>query len=74
MSLFRTAITGADNESTDIGRVLWATLVLAMIAFEGWRVVHGGVFDALSFSAAAAAILGGGAGALHLKKSTEPTP
>lgn len=74
-SFWRSAFTAADNVSVDIGRMLWAFLVVAMVAFVGWRViVKGDPFDAMTFAGASAAILTAGGGALLLKKSTEPKP
>lgn len=72
MSLIRTAFTGADNNSVDIGRVLWAFLTVIMAALEAWVVVRGQAFDALGFATASAAMLTAGGAALAFKKGTEP--
>jgi hypothetical protein len=64
--------TGKDNTSFDLGRVLWAFLTVAMVGQEAVAVYRGQPFDPITFSTDSAAMLAGGAGALSLKRSTEP--
>ena len=70
-----TAFTGKDNASVDIGRVLLAVSVGAVICLEGFVVIwRGQAFDAATFAVALGGLLVGGCGALHLKRETEPDP
>lgn len=68
----RSLFTGKDNQSGDVGRVLWTFLTVALTALEAHAVYKGAPFDPISFSTGATAILAGGAGALGLKARTEP--
>lgn len=70
----RTAMTGKDNKSVDLGRVLWAAAVAALIGMEAWSMHRGQTFDPIQFATAAGALLAGGAGSLALKSKTEPDP
>jgi hypothetical protein len=72
MTLLRTLFTGKDNTSYDLGRVLWAFLTVALIAYQAYAISRGQPFEPITFSTAAGAILAGGAGALSLKHKTEP--
>jgi hypothetical protein len=69
----RDLFSGKDNQSLDIGRVLWAAFSLALIGHESLAIVaRGQVFDPLSFATACGALLAAGAGALVFKAKTEP--
>ena len=72
MTILQTLFTGKDNTSYDLGRVLWAFLTVAMVGQEAFAVYRGHPFDPITFSSASAAMLAGGAGALSLKRKTEP--
>lgn len=66
--------TGIDNQTPDLGRVLWA---LAVLTFLGISIKAYGVagvpFDPTAWGLAVVGVLGGGAAALRIKASTEPT-
>ena len=65
--------TGVDNQTYDLGRVLWALTILGFLAESGWAVIgHAAVFDPMAWGTGAAALLAGGGAALRLKTSTEP--
>lgn len=66
------AFSGRDNQSVDMGRVLWAVSVLALIVFQAHTVWTDGHFDPIAFSGGCAAILAGGGAALGMKATTEP--
>jgi hypothetical protein len=71
--ILRSAFSGADNVSIDIGRVNWTLLVIALIAYTGYEVIglhH--AFDCVNFATGAGALLAAGGAALKLKSSTEP--
>lgn len=68
-----TALSGADNASIDMGRVLWAVGMLSLCGMEFVAVLmRGQVFDPVTFATAQAAVLTAGGGALLLKAKTEP--
>ena len=70
---FRTMLTGKDNFSIDIGRVLLALLILAYMAFQAWQMrEHADLFNPLTFGSGAAALLGGAAILFSWKAKTEP--
>ena len=66
------ALSGPDNKTIDIARILWVVSVLAMIVFEAHAVWAGKEFDPVAFATGAAAILAGGGAAVGLKGRTEP--
>jgi hypothetical protein len=70
--VLRTAFTGADNRSADIGRMLWATMVAWFCALSAWHVYHAGTFDPQAWAIGAASLLAGGGAALGLKAGAEP--
>ena len=65
-------LTGKDNETYDIARVLWALGVLSFIACAAWVVIHSGVFDPQNFGTGFGFIMGGGGGSVWAKAKTEP--
>lgn len=71
-SFLRTLFTGADNESYDIARVMWAGAALALFFLETWAVFHGMAFSPMEFAGAFATISAGHGVALRLKSDTEP--
>lgn len=60
-----------DNETYDIGRVLWMLSVLTFIGLSIYDVALGHAFDGIHFGAGSASVLAGGAGGLALKNKTE---
>lgn len=68
--------TTKDNESWDLGRVLWALLVLvftALTTYQAVTLISGGQpWDAMVWAGAASVILGAGGATLWMKRSTEP--
>jgi hypothetical protein len=64
--------TGVDNQTWDIGRILWAKITLVYCVISGYHVVMQGAFDPQNWAIGASAILAGGGGALSLKAKTEP--
>ena len=70
-SFLRSLLTLADNESYDIGRLLWLIGVLAFVicaCADTWAKKS---FDYLSYAGAFAAIMTGCAGAQRIKLKTE---
>lgn len=65
-------LTGKDNETFDISRVL---LLLTGITFVGVSVFHviaTHTWDPVAYGAGAAGVLGGGAAGVAVKAKTEP--
>ncbi|MGE3622959.1 MAG: amino acid ABC transporter substrate-binding protein [Bdellovibrionales bacterium] len=67
-------LTGRDNETFDIARVLWALGALAFIGFMGWSLTHAGTFDPAAYGTGFALVMGGGGGSVWAKSRSEPAP
>jgi len=67
-------LTGKDNETFDIARVLWALGALSFLAFVGWTVYRSGAFDAQNFGTGFGLIMGSGGGSVWAKAKAEPEP
>lgn len=65
--------TGRDNQTIDIGRVIWFEAVQAYVAISIYSIYKGGVFDAVTWGAGLAALLGAGGAALGFKANVEPS-
>ena len=74
MKFWQTLFTGRDNQSTDVGRVLFAAAIGSMIGLEVFVVVwRGTAFDVVQFGGAVASILLAGGASLAVKGHTEPS-
>lgn len=71
-SKFRSLLSGKDNVSLDVVRVLVGAFGVALIGFTGWSIAQGHVFDPVSYVAGCGGLLTAGAAALRLKAPTEP--
>lgn len=73
---FIQAITGRDNVTVDLYRVLALAAVAVGIGLEVFVVVwrNGQGFSLVDYGAGIGGLLVAGAGALKLKESTEPPP
>ncbi len=65
-------LTGRDNETFDVARVLWAMGGMAFIVFTGWTVFHTGAFDAQNYGTGFGLAMGGGGASVWAKAKTEP--
>lgn len=76
MSLFKKvckdSFSGKDNETIDIGRILWAAGVASYIIFAGYVVFNTKGFDGIAYGTGFAAVLAAGGVALKIKHETEP--
>lgn len=72
VNFFKHMVTGADNQTVDVARVLWIVGVLAFLGFAGYEVVLSGHFDMTNFALAYSGLLTAGAAGVKLKESTEP--
>lgn len=85
--LLRDCFTGVDGETYDLGRALWALAALAPILVALVQVLGSGLVlirassplplwsaeDWVAWSGGVSALLVAGAGALHMKRGTEPS-
>ena len=72
---FRTLLTGKDNQSFDIARVLWGGCVVVLCAMEGHAMVYlHQAFDPVEFAKGAAMVLAAGGVGVAVKSHTEPDP
>jgi hypothetical protein len=69
---FFCAFTGKDNETLDIGRVLWAAGTIVFFVLSIHSTYKGQPFDPTAWGSGFAAVLAGGGAALGFKSKTEP--
>jgi hypothetical protein len=67
-------LTGKDNETFDIARVLWGVGVLSFVLYAGWAAFWSGAFDLRAYGEGFAFIMGAGGGSVWAKAKTEPEP
>jgi hypothetical protein len=66
-------LTGIDNQTFDIARVLWAVTVVTFLVLSCWNVVETKQpFDYQQFGIGAGLVLAGGGAGVALKGRTEP--
>ncbi len=65
-------LTGKDNATFDISRVLLLCSGVAFIGISIYHVVKTGVWDATAFGIGSGAVLGGGGAGIRAKAITEP--
>jgi hypothetical protein len=65
-------LAGADNQTTDLGRVLWALSFMVALGIEAYSVATGRPFDIQAHGIGVCALLASGGAALALKAKTEP--
>jgi hypothetical protein len=69
---FMDLITGKDNATLDLGRILWAKGSVVFTGLSIYHVIHTHTFDYIAFGTGFAAIMTAGGAALMFKKDTEP--
>jgi hypothetical protein len=72
MGFLKHIITGIDNTTVDVARVLWIVGVIAFLCFSGYEVYKSGHFDMANFSLAYGGLLAAGAAGVKIKESSEP--
>ena len=72
MNFIKQLITGIDNQTVDVARVLWVVGVIAFLGLTGFQVYKTGAFDMVNYSMAYSGLLAGGAAGVKIKASTEP--
>ncbi len=66
--------SGKDNNTLDLGRVLWGAGVVVFFILSLHFYWHGQSFDPIAWSTGFGTVLAAGAGALLMKRTTEPEP
>jgi hypothetical protein len=73
ISFLAKALTGKDNDTLDIGRILWAGSAVMLWWLEAYTVIIGHTtFDMMAFAGATGTVLTTGAASLFFKRTTEP--
>lgn len=72
MNWLKHLITGADNQTVDVARVLWIVGVIAFLCFTGYEVYKSGHFNMSDFALAYSGLLTAGAAGVKIKESSEP--
>lgn len=65
-------VTGADNRTVDVARVLWIVGVVAFLCFAGFEVYRSGNFNMTDFALAYSGLLAAGAAGVKIKETSEP--
>ena len=71
-TFMRQCLTGADNQTYDIGRFLWGIAFFVGIGLVIASFVTGRAFDLQQYGIGVGALLTGGGASLALKAKTEP--
>lgn len=72
-AMMKQMLTGIDNSTLDIGRILWAMGILVFFGLSIYALVHKGqTFDPIAWGTGFGCALAGGGAALGFKKGTEP--
>jgi len=74
IQMLKNTFTGKDNETIDIGRIIWMLGALSFLGCAFYSIYKGQAWDAIAFGTGFGAVLAGGGIALNLKKDTEPNP
>lgn len=64
--------TGKDNETFDIGRVLWALSCLTFLGISILTTIQGQPFHPMEWGTGLSAVLAGGGISVAVKSHTEP--
>lgn len=72
MDFIRHIITGIDNHTVDVARVLWIFGIFSFLGFAGYEVFKSQHFDMLNFATAYGVMLAAGAAGVKIKETCEP--
>lgn len=72
LEFLKHCFTGADNQTYDIGRVLWALAFVIGLGMHVFMTLAGKPYDLQSFGLGVGALLLAGGAALKIKDTTEP--
>lgn len=70
--MIKQCLTGCDNETYDIARVLWALGVVVGVGLSVISVLKGQPWDIQSYGIGFGTLLAGGGAAVRMKASSEP--
>lgn len=65
-------LTGADNDTYDVARVLWVLGVVSYIVYGGIHIYHNGTFNPTDYGTGLGIALAGGGIGIAVKGNTEP--
>lgn len=71
--LIRDCLTGRNNRTYDLGRIMWFQGVQAFILITVYSIYKGYAVDMAAWGTGLAALLFGGGAGLAMKAATEPT-
>lgn len=74
MTVVKQLLTGPDNETHDVARVLCVLVILVALGLTIYSVAKEGKFDMVAFGAGIAQILGATGAFIKLKEKSEPPP
>lgn len=75
MSWWRHCLTGQDNQTYDIARVLAALSVVVFLSLTVYSVIHlGQAWDAQQFGIGLGSVFGATGAFIKLKETSEPKP
>lgn len=72
LEMFKHLFTGIDNQTYDVGRVLWVMGVIVLLGLSIVSVFLSHEFNAINFGTGFGGILAGGGAGIGLKAKTEP--
>ena len=70
--VIRSMLSGKDNVSVDVMRVLVGLFGVSLVVFTAWAVWKSGTFEPIGFVGGCTGLLTGAAAALRIKAPTEP--
>lgn len=66
------SLTGVDNRTYDIGRLLWFVGTISYIVYTGIHMYHNGTFNPIDYGTGLGIALAGGGIGVAVKKEAEP--
>jgi len=72
LNAIKSAFTGKDNNTIDLGRVLWAKMSLVFCGASIYAIYNGQAFDPSMWGVGAGAVLAAGGAGIAAKAKTEP--
>lgn len=72
MEWLKQLVTGIDNNTVDVARVLWIIGTLSFLGLSAYDIYKSSHFDMANFALAYTGLLTGGAVGVRIKAITEP--